>query len=139
MIKIVGAWKYRRIYTQPAKCAMNLYRIYRKSFIQVICDNVVVWVTSIVPIEIVQDESPVFGTMTISLFYWRCDILYVSKRLSQFEGVNCTTCNMTCTWIVRGHEKGFGLELYVIDQMSTFIPFSEIERTSNPNIPKYSR
>ena len=118
---------------------MNLYRIYRKSFIQVICDNVVVWVTSIVPIEIVQDESPVFGTMTISLFYWRCDILYVSKRLSQFEGVNCTTCNMTCTWIVRGHEKGFGLELYVIDQMSTFIPFSEIERTSNPNIPKYSR
>ena len=41
MIKIIGAWKYRRIYTKPAKCS-NLYRIYRKSFIQVIRDTVVV-------------------------------------------------------------------------------------------------
>ena len=37
--EIIDSRKYRMIYSRPAKCS-NLYRIYRKYFIRVICNTV---------------------------------------------------------------------------------------------------
>ena len=96
-------------------------------------------------------KNRLYGTMTISLFYWRCDILYVTLGNNILYVSKRLTCNSQlhhlqhdlytdCTWPwkrIRSWIKCHRPK--VIDQMSTFISFSEIERTSNPNIPRYSR